>query len=107
MTFEVQVADAGEEGIRTLSVRGEVDMDSSSRLRDAIKREIKGASALRLDLSGVPYMDSSGVAVLIQGYKQAQKAGCDFALVDPSAQVTAVISMAQLDQLFRVERTES
>jgi anti-anti-sigma factor len=51
-------------------------------------------------ISGV---DSSGIAILIQGLKLAQKEEVDYRLLDPSTQVRAVIELAQLQQLFTVE----
>jgi anti-sigma B factor antagonist len=87
---------------RTIVVKGDVDMDSSPELRDEMKRAMKGVSAIRLDLRGVGYIDSSGIAVLITGYRLAQKQKVGFALVEPSAQVKAVIELSQLQSFFPI-----
>jgi anti-sigma B factor antagonist len=88
---------------RTVVVRGDVDMDSSPELRDEIKRSLKGAPALRLDLKGVSYMDSSGIAVLIQALRWANQQKTPFKLVDPSPQVKGVIELSQLHTVFDIE----
>lgn len=87
---------------RTIVVKGDVDMDSSPELRDEMKRAMKGVTAIRLDLRGVGYIDSSGIAVLITGYRLAQKQKVQFSLVEPSAQVKAVIELSQLQSFFPI-----
>jgi anti-sigma B factor antagonist len=98
MKLELSTLEGGN--VRTIVVKGDVDMDSSPELRDELKRALKGVGTLRLDLSGVGYIDSSGIAVLITGYRLAQKAGATFCLLDPSAQVRAVIELSQLQSFF-------
>ncbi len=105
MKLEVTTQDQG--GVRTLVVKGDVDMDSSPELRDELKRSMKGATAVRLDLKGVGYIDSSGIAVLITGFRLAQKAKVQFRLLDPSPQVKAVIELSQLQTFFPIETTTS
>ncbi len=53
-------------------------------------------------LSEVEYMDSSGVAVLIEGLKAAQESGKTFALVAPSVPVMKVLTLARLDSVFDI-----
>jgi anti-sigma B factor antagonist len=88
--------------VRTIVVKGDVDMDSSPELRDEMKRALKGVGTLRLDLSGVGYIDSSGIAVLITGYRLAQKAQVKFCIIDPSPQVKAVIELSRLESFFPI-----
>ena len=105
MSLRVDVKDAGEG--KLLEVEGEVDMDSAPALRDALMKTIRGSPLLRVDLSRVSYLDSSGIAVLIEGYKASQEAGTAFRLLNPSPQVRAVIELAQLNQLFAIETSET
>ena len=99
--FEIEARSEGSTEI--IAVRGDVDMDSSPRLRDQIQSSLRGCTTLRVDLQGVEYLDSSGIAVLIQGLKWAQKADVPYVLVEPSSQVRQVIDLAQLNQLFTIE----
>jgi anti-sigma B factor antagonist len=101
MKLEVTSHDQGP--TRTIVVKGDVDMDSSPELRDEIKKSLKGPTTLRLDLKAVGYIDSSGIAVLITGYRLAQKAKVGFRLLDPSAQVKAVIELSQLQSFFPID----
>jgi len=99
--FEIDARSEGSTEI--IAVRGDVDMDSSPRLRDQIQSSLRGCTQLRVNLQGVEYLDSSGIAVLIQGLKWAQKAKVPYVLVEPSSQVRQVIDLAQLNQLFTIE----
>jgi len=101
----MQIESRDEPGGRVLQVVGEVDMDSSPRLRDEIHRNLKGVKAVKVRLKDVEYVDSSGIAVLIQGMKDAGKAGVAFALLDPSDNVRSVIELAMLQEVFTIEET--
>lgn len=103
MAASFKVTSRDENDCRIIAISGEVDMDSSPQLRDEIQRALKAAKCLKLDLKDVKYLDSSGIAILIQGLKLAQKEEVDYRLLDPSTQVRAVIELAQLQQLFTVE----
>jgi anti-sigma B factor antagonist len=98
MKLELSTLEGGN--VRTIVVKGDVDMDTSPELRDELKRALKGVTKLRLDLSGVGYIDSSGIAVLITGYRLSQKSKIQFCLLDPSPQVKAVIELSQLQSFF-------
>ena len=103
MTERLQLSSAAEDGAQVLVVRGEVDMESSPRLLAAIQAGLHQGSAQVVDLAGVSYIDSSGIAVLVQGLRAARKHGLEFRLRRPSKQVTAVLQLAQLLQLFTVD----
>jgi len=103
--MKLEMSSQSQGAQRTIVVRGDVDMDSSPELRDEIKRTLKGATGLKLDLKGVSYMDSSGIAVLIQGLRWANQQKAAFRLLDPSPQVNGVIELSQLQTVFEIERT--
>lgn len=105
MSIEVAVADEG--GARIVKVSGDVDLDSSPQLWTKLQAALKNAPVVKVHLRDVAYIDSSGVAVLIQGLKHAQKNGADYRLVDPSQRVMGVLELAQLPKLFRIERTDA
>ena len=98
--MKLEITVNGQAPVRVIVVKGDVDMDSSPELRDEIKRTLKGLATLKLDLRDVGYIDSSGIAVLIQGLKWAKASRTDFRLVAPSAQVRSVMELSQLQSLF-------
>ena len=101
--LERRVSD--EDGVRILSISGEVDMESSPQVLHAIRDGLDRASSLKLDLRHVSYMDSSGLAVLIQGLKLARKAHPEYpyVLLNAGEQVMSVIELSQLKDLFVFE----
>ena len=90
-----------------LEVSGDVDMDSSPLLLEALRAGLRESRALELDLRGVAYMDSSGIAVLVQGVKMSRREGASYSLVEPSPQVMAVIRLSQLTEFFTIHAGEA
>ena len=75
-----------------IRVAGEVDLYSSPELRKAILKSIpKAQGSLAIDLNGVTYIDSSGVATLVEGLRSAREHDISFVLVDPSPAVKQVL----------------
>lgn len=85
-----------------LRAEGEVDLYTSPELRKAILQALRTSKPLQLDLRGVEYMDSSGVATLVEGLKSAGKSKQGFQLVAPSTAVTKVLQLSRLDSLFDI-----
>ena len=86
-----------------IRVEGEVDLYTSPDLRKVILKSVPAsAGELALDLSGVTYIDSSGVATLVEGLRSARVHGIGFALVSPSPAVLQVLELAKLDSVFEV-----
>ena len=63
---------------------------------------VKTGGPVIVDLSDVKYMDSSGVASLVEGLQHAKKLGQDFVLAAPTGSVLGVIKLARLDKVFRI-----
>jgi len=86
-----------------IRVVGEVDLYSSPELRKAILKAVPSAQGgLAIDLEAVTYIDSSGVATLVEGLRSARKHGTGFSLVSPSPAVMQVLELARLDSVFEV-----
>jgi anti-sigma B factor antagonist len=91
-------------GRQVLKAAGEVDLYSSPQLRDALLRMIeKAAGDCAVDLQDVPYMDSSGVATLVEGLKAAHQRKQEFYVLSPSPPVMKVLQLSRLDTVFNVE----
>ena len=86
-----------------IRVTGEVDLYSSPELRKAILKAVKEVRGdLAIDLEGVTYIDSSGIATLVEGLRSAREHGTGLALVAPSRAVMQVLELARLDSVFEV-----
>jgi anti-sigma B factor antagonist len=80
---------------------GDVDLTASPALRAELKR-VQGQKPVRLvvDLSRVPYMDSSGVATLVEAMQQARKTGSRMVLCGLMDRVRSIFEIARLDTVF-------
>ena len=58
-----------------------------------------------VDLSGVTYIDSSGIASLVEGFQTAKKRNLRFGLVGPSDSALNVLTLARLDKVFEIHPT--
>ena len=88
---------------KILPLDGEIDLHRSpevaTTIRAAIKEEPK---KLVIDLSKVSYMDSSGLAVLIDGMRKVEFYGGKLYLVGLQEGLRAVFETSRLDQAFRI-----
>ncbi len=89
-------------GYVLLRLRGEVDLSWSQQVRRAVLDAFAGDAAIGVELSAVQYIDSSGIAALVEGLQQARAKGRRFALVAPSEAVRAVLELARLDRVFAI-----
>jgi anti-sigma B factor antagonist len=65
-----------EGGDSTLAVAGEIDLATASQFRDATLSALaRGTGSLHLDLSGVEFMDTAGVHVLVSTRRRARLMG--------------------------------
>jgi anti-sigma B factor antagonist len=87
---------------------GDVDMANSPELRKALLHEIRDARASRVivNLSGVKYMDSSGVASLVEALKASRDIGSSLILFGLSASTREVLQLSRLLKVFEVRDNE-
>ena len=83
-----------------LGLNGEVDLSCSPQAREQILKELKKGKKLLVDLSEVEYIDSSGVASLVEGFQVARGQNQEFALVGVSKAAMQVLQLARLDKVF-------
>lgn len=83
-----------------IQVSGEVDMATSPALRKAVLDCLKRQKGILVDLASVVYIDSSGLASLIEGYQQARTQRLPFGLVKIPEVVSNVLELARLDRVF-------
>jgi anti-sigma B factor antagonist len=102
MALEIKTTETDESHL--ISARGEIDLYASPELRQAILKGVsKAQNTLGVDLSQVEYMDSSGVATLVEGLKSANQKQVTFALIAPSQAVMKVLSLSRLDAVFTIK----
>ena len=83
-------------------LRGEVDLSWSQQVRRAILNALGATGKVGVELSEVSYIDSSGIAALVEGLQNARSKGQQFGLVGVSKSVMAVLQLARLDRVFPI-----
>lgn len=86
------------------SPEGAIDLHVSPELRSSLRAIIDEEKPKRLvvDLSRVPYIDSSGIAVLIGAMQSLELEGGIFLLAGAQEAVRMIFESARLDQYFRL-----
>jgi anti-sigma B factor antagonist len=98
MSFRVVEAN----GANTVFLSGDIDLERSPEARTALLATVKKGRPVIVDLSEVSYMDSSGVASLVEAFQRARAANLDFSLARVSSQVLKVLTLARLDKIFTI-----
>lgn len=94
--------------ITIFDISGDIDLSTSPELRQALLREIRDLRRPRVivNLTQVPYMDSSGLASLIEALKASKDTGTRFALFGLSAHVREVFHLSKLTTFFEIHDNE-
>ncbi|MFH8469023.1 STAS domain-containing protein [Streptomyces sp. NPDC017991] len=97
----LSIEDHTQDGVRVLTVRGEIDDDVCPQLSAALHVE-PGAQRPRIvvDLSGVTFMDSSGINTFVIAYHAVHTAGGWLRIAAPSPAVDRVLNLVGLDTLI-------
>jgi anti-sigma B factor antagonist len=104
----VQISARRHDKSTILDVSGDIDFANSVEIRESLLREIRGIRAPRVvvNLSQVRYMDSSGVASLVEGLKASRDLGSRFILFGLSPSVREVLQLSRLIKVFEVYDNE-
>ena len=99
----MQVRVRNSERAVIIEVQGEVDLYTSPGMRDAIVQSTAAKTpTVVVDLSGVGYMDSSGVATLVEGLQLSRGYGGAFRLAGIGGVVREVFKFAKLEKVFEI-----
>jgi len=89
-------------GSTLIRLSGEVDLSWSQQVRKAVLEALAASKRVGVELSAVSYIDSSGIAALVEGFQNARTQGRGFALVAISDAVRSVLELARLDRVFPI-----
>lgn len=92
-----------ENGLSVVRLAGEVDLSWSQDVRRAVLAAVNAGGPVAVDLAAVDYIDSSGIAALVEGFQRSRGKGGSFVLRAPSQAVNSVLKLARLDRVFEIE----
>ena len=91
------------DGYAVVELHGELDLSSASDLRERLLDIVSQQTAsLILDLSGLRFMDSTGISVLMATERRANLLGGSLSLVNPQKVVARVLQVTSLDKHFAI-----
>ncbi len=104
MGFEVHREES--ETAVLLRASGDVDLNTTPDLLKSMKTAFKSRKhEVVLDLTHVSHMDSSGIAVLVEGVRDSKRTGKRFLLAHVPKNVLGVIELAKLQNFFQYHET--
>jgi anti-sigma B factor antagonist len=98
--MKVEIREQGK--VTVVAVAGEVDLQTSPKLREALIESLKANTALVVDLGAVDYIDSSGITSLLEALKLAKEKKIRFTLAQVSPGAMRVIQLGRLDKVFTI-----
>lgn len=102
MSIDLQTSQSGN-GVVTLLIEGDIDMGSSTLVRTQLTNLFeKNQKAIVVDLSKVAYIDSSGIATLVEGLQWSHANDTKFRLTCLTPMVKDVFDIARLLTVFEV-----
>jgi anti-sigma B factor antagonist len=91
------------DGCELLAVEGELDIATAPRMISALNDAFADlARPLVVDLSSVDFMDSTGLALLINAHRRVTRRGQGFAIVCPGGPISRVFEVTDMVESLRV-----
>ena len=102
MSLHIETEHTGKAA--TITVKGDVTIQTSPELRNALQPLFdSNPEMIRVVLNDVKFMDSSGIATLVEGLQWSKASGGRFVLSGLSETVRDVFELAKLDTIFEIE----
>ena len=95
----------GDREALTAFLEGEIDHHSARYFRDSIDERVAslGPKLLVLDFSGITFMDSSGVGLVMGRYQTMQQQGGELRVQGAKGTIRRILLLSGLDKLVRIE----
>ena len=90
------------DGNLVVRLAGEIDLDRAPDVRRLLLDCVKRKLDVLVDLSEVSYIDSSGIASLVEALQWAKRRGTDLCLIAVSPEALRVFELARLDKVFAI-----
>lgn len=92
--------------ITIVDLVGQIDLGSSPALRKTLLDSLKATKHMAINLAGVSYIDSSGIASLVEVLRAAQDAKKKLVLFGVGGAVLQVLQLTRLTGVFEILQTE-
>lgn len=94
-------------GVSICRIEGDIDIDTSGDIKKSLDKIIsRNKNKIIMNLSGVKYVDSSGLATLVEILKKIRLVEGNLKLTNLSQKVRGLFEITKLDKLFDIEENE-
>jgi anti-anti-sigma factor len=83
-----------------VSLAGELDLSTIPTIEPRLLQEIRSRRGVVIDLTRVAFIDSSGIGMLIQAFRESEGSGRLHIVIAPSSQVERVFTIAGVDRVL-------
>lgn len=101
MTYKTTIQDS----LTTIELSGEIDLQTSPNARNQMLGLLKSGRNVLIDMAGVEYIDSSGIASLVEAMLYARDHEQIFVLAEVNPTVQQVFELARLETVFKIYTT--
>jgi anti-sigma B factor antagonist len=103
----MNISQRASSGISTYEIKGDIDINSSPAIRDSFEKAVKEkAMKVLVNLNGVSYVDSSGLATLVEMLKKTRAYGGKLRISNLAPKVKSLFEITKLEKLFEIFETE-
>ncbi len=103
----MKINQSERDGFTVISIAGELDINSSPRLREAFQPFCQqSAHNIIVDFAELSYVDSSGLATFIEILQRLKKQGGSLAFVQVPEKIRNLFEVTKLDKLFSIYHTQ-
>lgn len=97
------------EGILVVRLTGELDLCTAEKFKQTVEKELesRGVKNIILNLAKVPFIDSSGLGVILGRYKTVQERGGKLLAVELLPAVKRIFELSGLPKIIAVHDKES
>lgn len=90
-----------------VSLDGEIDHHSATEIREGLDKMIAVSrpKVMVLELSGIDFMDSSGLGLVLGRYRRLNEMGSQMVIKNPGARTEKILAMAGVDKLIKIIRS--
>jgi len=96
------------DGVLEIKISGEIDHHSAVRIRGEIDEKINELRPPKsvIDLSGIEFMDSSGLGLVMGRYALMQRFQGELSVINPNERVRRIFELAGLDRIIKIEKAK-
>ena len=98
----VELSTRAGDGQAVVVLRGELDVVEAAKVAASLAVVAASGRTVIVDLEGLQFIDSSGLAALVRARRHARRAGSDLLLAAPQQQVLRMLAITRLTDVFTV-----